>query len=113
MSIRYDNRNQTNNSEEVYEELRDSRDSKTVRHYTTPRIPHLTKQKRLRLNRIKHIWRTGDKYWNLAYKHYGDSSLWWLIAWYNQKPTEAHVKMGDTIIIPKPLNKILRFYYKE
>ena len=44
MGIRYDNRNQTTNNEDVYEDLRDSRDSNTVKHYTTPRIPHLTKE---------------------------------------------------------------------
>jgi|TARA_R100000951_G_C2645578_1_gene182485 nucleoid-associated protein YgaU len=113
MSIRYDNRRAIVNEEEVYEDLRESRDLKKIKHYATPRIPHLTKQKRLKLTRIRHTWKTGDKYWSLASKHYGDPSLWWLIAWYNQKPTEAHIKMGDVIIVPKPLDKILHYYYRE
>ena len=37
-----------------------------------------------------------------------DTNLWWVIAWYNKKPTEAHVKAGETIVIPLPLDKILR-----
>ncbi len=113
MGIRYDNRRKINNQEEVYDDLRGSRGVKKLRHYATPRIPHLTKQKRLKLNRVRHIWTSGDKYWNLAFTHYGDPSLWWVIAWYNQRPTEAHIEMGEVIIIPKPIEKILRFYYRE
>jgi nucleoid-associated protein YgaU len=45
----------------------------------------------------------------LAHKHYGDANLWWIIAWYNKKPTEAHVKMGDIITIPLPLDKVIRY----
>ena len=49
----------------------------------------------------------GDRYFKLAYEYYGDSKLWWVIAWYNQKPSEADVKNGDTIFIPLPLDKVL------
>jgi len=113
MGIRYDNRNKRVNQEEIHEEFMESRDVLRIKHYTTPTIPHLTREKRMRINAIQHIWKTGDSYWKLAYKYYKDQSLWWLIAWYNQKPTEAHVKMGEVIIIPTPLERILRFYYRE
>ena len=110
MGIRYDNRSKVATTDES---MLKTRDVKRVEHFTTPRIPDLTKSKRLKLVRLKHIWKVGDKYWKLACEHYGDSSLWWLIAWYNQKPTEAHVKLGDVVVIPKPLDKILNFYYRE
>ena len=110
MGIRYDNRSKTASGAET---IANSRGQKRVEHYTTPRHPDLTKAKRLKLIRIKHVWKVGDKFWNLACEPYDDASLWWLIAWYNQKPTEAHITLGDVIIIPKPLDKILSFYYRE
>jgi hypothetical protein len=39
--------------------------------------------------------------------------MWWLIGWYNQKPTEAHFKIGDTVLIPLPLEEILGYYYES
>ena len=110
MGIRYDNRSKVTTYDP---DLIKSRDDINLEHYTTPRIPDLTKSKRLKLIRIKHVWKVGDKFWKLACEHYDDASLWWLIAWYNQKPTEAHIELGDVIIIPKPLDKILSFYYRE
>jgi nucleoid-associated protein YgaU len=51
----------------------------------------------------------GDKYYKLADAFYGDSRDWWVIAKFNQKPTESHVKIGDIILIPKPLSVILNY----
>jgi hypothetical protein len=47
-------------------------------------------------------WNATSKMYNLAYAAYGDPSLWWLIAWFNQKPTEAHWNIGDVVYIPTP-----------
>ena len=44
----------------------------------------------------------------MAAKHYGDPKLWWVVAWYNKRPTDAHYNIGDKVFIPKPLEKILR-----
>ena len=54
-----------------------------------------------------HIWALGDSYYNLAYQHYGDAKYWWIIAWFNKKPTESHVGLGDIIRIPKPVGEVL------
>lgn len=61
------------------------------------------------IDRVSHLWKTGDQYWKLAHKYYGTPELWWVIAWFNKKPTESHVKMGDTIQIPLPLTTILKY----
>ena len=58
---------------------------------------------------ITHTWRLGDRLFKLAHKHYGDSRYWWIIAWYNLSPTDSHFSIGDTVQIPKPLPKILRY----
>ena len=62
----------------------------------------------MELELVGHTWSLGDRFYKLAYKYYGDSTLWWVIAWYNQTPTEAQVEIGDTLQIPLPLDKILR-----
>jgi len=36
--------------------------------------------------------------------------MWWVIAWFNKLPTESHIKLGDVIYIPMPLNEILKIY---
>ena len=56
---------------------------------------------------VKVVWSQGDRFWRLASKFYGDPSYWWIIAWFNQKPTEASVKRGEVLLIPTPLNKVL------
>ena len=45
----------------------------------------------------------------LASKYYDDPTMWWVIAFYNQKPTEFHLKLGDLVYIPVPLETVL-FY---
>ncbi len=56
---------------------------------------------------ISHIWGVGDRYFKLANRYYGDPELWWVIAFFNQKPTEFDIKAGDIIFIPTPLETVL------
>ena len=53
------------------------------------------------------------EYSKLAHKHYGDSSLWWVIAWFNKRPTESHVTVGTVIVIPMPIQKVLKYLRNE
>jgi nucleoid-associated protein YgaU len=77
--------------------------------YGTPKLAHVTKKQVVNLKLVGHTWRVGDRYYKLAHKYYGDPEMWWIIAWYNQKPTESHLKVGDTITIPLPLDRILAY----
>jgi hypothetical protein len=54
-----------------------------------------------------HVWGMGDRYYKLAASYYGDSKYWWIIAWFNKKPTESHIEIGDVIRVPKSLGDIL------
>ena len=56
---------------------------------------------------IKHIYSTGDTLNKIAFKHYGDPRYWWLLAWFNAKPTDFHCNIGDVIIVPLPLQEVL------
>jgi len=64
----------------------------------------------LTLNLTSHIWKMGDRYYKLAHAYYNDPELWWVIARFNEKPTEAHLELGDVITIPLPIEKVLSFW---
>ena len=51
----------------------------------------------------------GERLDSLAHKSYGDASLWWVIAQFNQLPTEGHVKLGNILYVPLPLERILQY----
>ena len=107
---RHGTENLTRNEEELYEEFFEERGVSGITHYRTPRWPPLTTKIRKRLTRQRHIWSLGDRYWNLAHKYYGNPKFWWIIAWYNMSPTEGHLKAGDVVYIPFPLDKILSYF---
>ena len=104
---RYFGRNKFFNQKELYEAVFDERDVDGIRQYTTPVLKHITKKQIDSLTVINHVWTTGDRFFKLAHDHYGDSSKWWVIAWYNRRPTESDVTIGDVIYIPHPLDKVL------
>ena len=54
-----------------------------------------------------HVWSMGDHYYKLADLYYGNSRLWWIIAWFNKKPTESHIEIGEIIRVPKSVGSIL------
>jgi len=110
MGIRYDNRSKRINQEPLYEEYFEKKDIIRIRHYKTPKFKKITVQQRTQLVRTKHVWKIGDSYAKLSQKHYGSSKLWWAIAWYNGKPTDALLKVGDTIRIPFPVERVLGFF---
>ena len=80
---------------------------KGMTHLSTPKLNVLTESDLEKLDFTVHYWKTGDKFFKLAHKFYGDSTLWWVIAWFNQKPTDHHPNIGDEIYIPGPLSRIL------
>ena len=52
-------------------------------------------------------WRRETRLSKLAFEFYGDSKLWWVIGWFNQKPTDSSYSVGDEVMIPFPLEDIL------
>jgi|TARA_R110002126_G_scaffold247820_1_gene390589 nucleoid-associated protein YgaU len=82
---------------------------KLIQQYSTPSIIRITAAQRRTITDVNHIWKTGDRYYKLAERYYGRPQYWWAIALYNNKPTEGHVRLGDTIRVPLPLEKYLRY----
>jgi len=46
------------------------------------------------------VWRQEDSLYKLSYEYYGEYKYWWIIALFNNKPTDAHYKIGDIVNIP-------------
>jgi|TARA_Y100001938_G_C8001958_1_gene385188 hypothetical protein len=107
MTSRYSKTEIGTNSSTQYDNLFKERDVKFIRQYFTPKLKHLDAKEMKNINGISHLWKVGDRYYKLAQQYYNDSSLWWVIAWFNRAPTEAHLKIGDTIVIPTPLDEWL------
>ena len=103
---RYSNRAIFKTSNPLYAKDLKKRGLKYFRYFETPRFVQLTVDDLRDIERVGHTWSLGDRYYKLAVQYYGDAELWWIIAWFNGKPTEAHIKIGDTIKIPMPLWKI-------
>ena len=106
---RYSNRRLLKNDLEEYEEFLDERGVKQITHFGTGMLKYPTVSQISRLQSVQHVWKTGDRYYKLAAEYYGNPRLWWVIAHYNKKPTEADAKTGDIIYIPLPLEKILSY----
>ena len=83
---------------------------KELLHFETQILTYPTFDEIRDLEYANHIWSLGDRYYKLAHHHYGNSKYWWVIAWFNKKPTEQHVGIGDLIKIPLPLNDVLNTF---
>jgi len=110
MSYRYANREILINNNESYRQLLKERGLKYFRQFGTADLTYPTVDQIRTLKIIPHVWRVGDKYYKVAHKYYGDSRLWWVVAWFNKKPTEGHLKTGDVLNIPTPLETTLSYY---
>ena len=111
MANRYDNEMATSNPSKKFKKaFLEKRGRKRITQYETPTIYFPSHEAIRTLNSVSHIWKVGDRYFKLAHKYYEDSRYWWVIAWYNKKPTEAHLKTGDIIYIPTPLDRAIEIY---
>ena len=85
------------NEQEIYKETLKKRGVERIEQYKTITLKDYEDFK---IESIEHIWTCGDSFWNLAAQHYGNSKYWYIIARYNNTPTEAHVSIGQIIKIP-------------
>lgn len=95
------------NNDELYDNILTRKRITSLRQYETPIFPPL--RTKVNIKTSLHVWKTGDRYYKLASAYYGNPQLWWVIALFNQKPTEGHLKKGDILRIPTPINLVL--YY--
>ena len=108
MTSRYDGRMIALNGDEIYAEIFNRRAVGFVNQYTSPRLRYPTQEEMNSLTLISYSWKMGDKLYKVADQYYNDSTLWWVIAWFNKYPTEAAIKIGFTIQVPMPLERALQ-----
>ena len=113
MASRYDNREAVINRSEMYKKQFDNRGVRFVRQYKTADISYPTLAEQSFLDSEIRVWKVGDRLYKLADQYYGDPTYWWLIAWYNQAPTESHIRVGDVIEIPMPFNRVMSIYARR
>lgn len=95
---------------EFTSELLKNRGDKQVKILNTPVMGTIKESDLRNLSVTTHTWKQGDKLYKLALQYYGDASLWWLIAWFNHKPTDAMYNFGDDVNIPFPIQNALAIY---
>tara|TARA_Y100000310_G_C20588070_1_gene766504 strand:- start:725 stop:1066 length:342 start_codon:yes stop_codon:yes gene_type:complete len=107
---RYRTRKLVLNDLERYKDFFDARGVSGIRMFRSGDLRHPTAEDMDKLTLRPYRWTLGDKFFKLAHEFYGDSELWWVIAWFNRTPTEAHVEHGDLIYIPFPLEQVVSLY---
>ena len=113
MVSRYDNVEEFANNNQIYKTILKDRGVKQIVQYGTRNLKFPTGEQITELNILSHTWKYGDRYYRLAHEHYGDPNLWWVIAFFNQKPTEAHYTIGDTIYIPNDYTQVVNFFQRQ
>lgn len=104
---RINNNRRKSLTNELYSNYLEERGLTEITYIPFTNFKKLTDLQKRQLTKINHTWKSGDRYYKLSAMHYGNPSYWWIIAYYNNKPTEASISIGDTIIIPKPLNILI------
>lgn len=98
------------NTNILYDEKFKQKDLKKINQYVTADIFFPTVEEIKSLSYDTRTWKVGDRLYKLAFEYYGDSRYWWVIAQYNNKPTDHHFKLGDIYYIPLDLTDVLNTY---
>lgn len=110
MSIkRYRNRKIKYNSDQLIQKILDKKNIAGIRHYISPSFKMPTYLDKINIKTIGEVWKRGDRLSKYAEKYYMDPELWWVIALYNNKPTDAHFSIGDVFYIPTDLNNFFQY----
>lgn len=51
------------------------------------------------------VWEVGSRLHKISEKYYNDPSFWWVIGFYNKKPTDANWAVGDIVKVPVSLEE--------
>ncbi len=93
------------NNLDRYKDILEKRGVKKIIQYRTRTMKHFDIES---LHYVEKSWTDGDSYWKLSNEFYGDPQYWYVIARFNNKPTEAHIKIGESIMIPLNLSAALQ-----
>lgn len=103
-------RNIFKNQNLLYDEKFKSKDLKAINQYNTATLRYPAVSEISDLTYDTRTWKVGDRLYKIAYESYGDSRYWWVIAQFNQKPTDHHFKLGDIYYVPLNLEDMLNAF---
>jgi len=107
---RNSNRLEIVNNNEKYKEYFEKRGVNNISHYDIKKIRYPNEEQMKKISMDRKVWGIGDRYWILASQYYKSPHYWWIIAWFNRKPIEADLKLGDIIYIPTNLEQVIDFF---
>jgi len=101
MPSRYNNRAKVDVSkEEMFRQIKERRDLNMITLYGTARFNSLTDLQLQSLGYETYTWSRGDRFYKIAADYYGDPSYWWVVALFNNTPTEKQIAIGQEIYVP-------------
>jgi hypothetical protein len=106
---RYKSRKTKYNTSELIKQVLDRKNIEGIRQYISAEFKMPTYLDRIDIKTVGAVWRRGDRLSKYAEKYYSDPQLWWVIALYNNKPTDAHFTIGDIFYIPTDLNNLFQY----
>ena len=104
---RYRNENLIENSAPEYQKILEDRNVSFIVQYSSPKLKELRVEDLDGINIETHVWKSGDRYFKLADQYYGDPTYWWIIAYFNSAPLETDLSLGQNVLIPLPLDRIV------
>lgn len=90
-----------------YKEILKNRSARNINVITLEQFKELKVGQLTGLGIETHIWGPADRFYKLSNTYYGTPIYWWIIAYFNQTPLEADVELGQKMLIPVPLERIL------
>ena len=87
----------SNNSTKLYEKVLEERGVKNIYQFRTKIFDKIDLST---IPSTKYIWKKGDNLFKLANRFYSNKDYWWIISYFNQKPTDAEFELGEEILIP-------------
>ena len=96
------------NDDDVYRDFLNRTGAQKITHYALTMFGDPALESFLKNIEVEqHMYSLGDTLSKIAYRYYGDPSAWWVLAWFNGKPTDFHCSIGDTINVPTPLEEVI------
>ena len=84
---------------DIYFDLLERRGIKYIRIRKTMDLSNLVGVE-LSIQQDDRYWTGTDNLRKVSLEYYGNPDYWWIIGLVNKKPTYAHWKIGDEIVIP-------------
>lgn len=95
------------NDDNVYKDFLDKTGTSNVDHYGLIMFGDPLQEDFLeQISVSEHVYSLGDTLAKIAAKQYGDARLWWVLAWFNTKPTDLHCELGEIIYAPHPIDEV-------